>query len=209
MVRRSVPPGLPVLSGSTPVVSFGDPARAEVATLGINPSKVEFIQNGVFLSGSSRRLATLESLGASDVAKLTDNQVLQVALECANYFRPDRNPYRRWFDRLDRLLRDAVDVSYYDGTACHLDLAQWATDPVWRGIENEDVRHLLLEDGLPHLREQLHGKNIRLVLLNGRTVIDQVQAVGLADLVRAGELALGRTTCSLYSGSGQGVRFIG
>ncbi len=209
MVRRSVPPGVSVVAGSTPVVAFGDPARAEVATLGINPSKVEFIENGLFLSGSSRRLATLESLGASDMATLTDSQVLQVVEDCARYFDPDRNPYRRWFDPLDRLLRDAIDVSYYKGTACHLDLVQWATDPVWRGIEDEDVRRILLEDGLPHLRAQLRRENIRLVLLNGRTVIDQVQAVGLADLIPAGGLALGRTTCSLYAGSGEGVRFIG
>src|SRR5262249_23080197 len=108
MVRRAMPPGVPVVAGSTPVVSFGDPGRAEVATLGINPSKAEFIENGVLLSGSSRRLATLESLGACDVVQLTDEQVLQVALECANYFSPDRNPYRLWFDPIDRLLQDAI-----------------------------------------------------------------------------------------------------
>ncbi len=209
MVRRSAPTGAPVVAGSTPVVAFGDPARAEVATLGINPSIVEFVENGVFLSGSSRRLATLKSLGASDAASLTDSQVLQVIHDCARYFDPDRNPYRQWFDPLDRLLRDGIDVSYYDSTACHLDLVQWATDPVWRGIEDEDVRRLLLEDGLAHLCTQLRRENIRLVLLNGRTVLDQVQAVGLADLIPAGELELGRTTCSLYAGSGEGVRFVG
>lgn len=63
MVRRVPPTGAPVVRGSVPVVAFGDPERAEVATLGINPSHREFAENGVLLSGQQRRLATLESLG--------------------------------------------------------------------------------------------------------------------------------------------------
>jgi hypothetical protein len=46
-LRHPIPPGLGVLPESLPVVSFGDPTRANVATLSLNPSWIEFqSQNG-------------------------------------------------------------------------------------------------------------------------------------------------------------------
>jgi len=209
MVRRVAPVGAPVVPGSTPVVAFGDPRVAEVATLGINPSKVEFVERGAFLTGRLRRLATLESLGADDLAALSDAQVAEVVADCARYFDPDRNPYRRWFDPLDRLLGVGAGVSFYDGTACHLDLVQWATDPIWSQIAAAAVRRALLADGEPHLRTQLRHENIRLVVLNGRTVLELVQRIGLAALTKVGTLPLAGSSCSLYVGTGQGVRFVG
>jgi hypothetical protein len=110
MVRRLPPEGSPVVPGSTPVVAFGDPARAEVATLGINPSAREFLQHGRLLTGAHRRLATLESLGAQRLDRLTEAQVATVVADCAIYFQ--RQPYRGWFDPLDELLRVGADASY-------------------------------------------------------------------------------------------------
>src|SRR5437899_2490960 len=75
MVCRLPPAGAPIVPGSTPVVAFGDPARATVATLGINPSKNEFMEDGRLLTGTERRLATLDSLGAERLDLLTDAQV--------------------------------------------------------------------------------------------------------------------------------------
>src|SRR5688572_19101921 len=103
MVRRLPPGNAPVVVGSTPVIAFGDPQRAEVATLGINPSTSEFTEGGQLLVGQSRRLATVESLGAERLDRLTDEQVAEVVADCASYFR--RRPYRGWFDPLDELLR--------------------------------------------------------------------------------------------------------
>jgi hypothetical protein len=184
MVRRVPPAGAPVVPGSTPVVAFGDPTRAEVATLGINPSRVEFTAGGLMLSGIDRRLATLDSLGARSLERLSDAQVVEVVGDCAAYF--SRNPYRAWFDPLDELLRAGTGGSYYDGTACHLDLVQWATDPVWGRITDRTVRQALLDDGVPHLRVQLAYGNVRLVVLNGRQVVTQVQRTGLAALAQVG-----------------------
>jgi len=188
MVRRLPPRGTPVVPGSTPVVAFGDPARAEVATLGINPSANEFLEHSRLLSGSQRRLATLESLGAQRLDRLTEAQVTMIVADCATYFQ--QRPYRRWFDPLDELLRAGADASYYDGSACHLDLVQWATQPVWGKIAHPGVRQTLLDDGVPHLRVQLARENVRLVLLNGREVLDQVAVVRLADLEEVGHLPL-------------------
>src|ERR1700730_7591746 len=173
MVRRPVPVA-EVVHGTTPVLSFGDPRHARVATLGINPSGREFVENGQLLAGAQRRLATLESLGAQTTLLLSEEQVRTVIEECASYFHPDRNPYRRWFDTLDQVLRTGLGVSYYDGSACHLDLVQWATDPVLGNLPDRGVKQALLMEGLPHLRNQLKFGKIRLVLLNGREVLDQV-----------------------------------
>lgn len=207
MVRRVPPAGAPVVPGSVPVVAFGDPERAEVATLGINPSHREFAENGVLLSGERRRLATLESLGVARLDQLTDGQVADVVADCAAYFH--RNPYRRWFDPLDSLLRASTGCGYYDGSACHLDLVQWATDPAWNGITDPDMRQILLDDGVPHLRAQLASDNVRIVLLNGRQVINQVLAADLTTLDEVGSIPRRGDRCRLYTGDGGGVRWIG
>src|ERR1700751_4531155 len=117
MVCRRVPV-TEVVTGSTPVVAFGDPLTATVATLGINPSWREFLaDDGTLLHGRARRLSTLLSLSADSTASLRPDQVRTVIAECAAYFRPNRNPYRRWFDPLDNILRTALGASYYDDTA--------------------------------------------------------------------------------------------
>jgi hypothetical protein len=57
-----------------------------------------------------------------------------------------------------------------------------------------------MDDGLPHLRAQLAAStNIGVVLRNGRQVIDQVLATGLADLREVGVLRGGQGPCRLYA----------
>lgn len=137
---------------------------------------------------------------------LTDEQVRTVLAGQAGYF--SANPYRRWFDRLDGILRDAAGASYYDGTACHIDLVQWATDPIWSGL-TETQRTSLREDGLPHLRRLVDLSSIGVVLLNGRSVINAVQDPGVVDLADAGQMPMGKTTCTLVTGSRGNQRWVG
>lgn len=165
------------------------------------------MEGGRLLAGGERRLATLQSLAARSVDQLTDDQVATVLQDCATYFQ--RRPYRRWFDPLDELLRVGAAASYYDGSACHLDLVQWATDPTWGDIVDRGVREALLADGTPHLRILLAQGNVRLVLLNGRQVIDQVRSLRLAHLEEAGRLAMGNGTCRLYRGTGEDLQWVG
>jgi len=207
MVRR-VPPIPEVVRGSTPVVAFGDPRIARVATLGINPSHQEFVRRVGLLGGRDRRLATLDSLGADSLLNLTDSQVQTVIDDCGRYFSSERNPYRRWFDPLDEILRQGVQASYYDGTACHLDLSHWATDPVWSGL-SASSRQRLLDEGVPHLRDQIREGQTRLIVLNGRQVIEQVQAVGLVRLRPTGTIQVGTVRGTLVEGSADGVRYLG
>src|SRR4051812_49421682 len=99
--RRRPPGGCGVLPGSTAVVSFGNPVRATVASLGINPSDREFVGSaGQLLSGSRRRLATLESLCVASHDEIGVHQAAAIVDDCASYFH--RRPYLRWFDPLDR-----------------------------------------------------------------------------------------------------------
>ena len=207
MVRRSPPEGVSVVPRSTPVVAFGDPRHATIATLGINPSRNEFVVADRLLTGVERRLATLDSLGAQRLDALTDEQVAAVVEDCATYFH--RRPYRLWFDPLDKLLRVGAGASYYDGSACHLDLVQWATDPIWGRIPDSGIRQVLLDDGVPHLRAQLARENIRLVLLNGRRVLEQVRKVGFVDLEEVGYLSGGQGQCQLYVGTAGRIRWVG
>jgi hypothetical protein len=90
MVCRRVPV-TEVVTGSTPVVAFGDPLAAKVATLGINPSWREFLaDDGTLLRGPTRRLSTLVSLNADSTTSLRPDQVKTVIAECAAYFRPEQ-----------------------------------------------------------------------------------------------------------------------
>jgi hypothetical protein len=167
-IRQRAPEGVRVVKGSTPVISFGDVRRARVATLGWNPSKLEFLDaNDRELAEEARRLETLSSLNCQDLATAPSEAIDRIFQGCNTYF--CRRPYRRWFGRLEKVLQ-CVDASYYNSSACHLDLVQWATDPVWSGLERSE-REKLLKADLPTLLRQLELENISLVLLNGIGIV--------------------------------------
>ena len=199
MATRPAPPVSEIVAGSTPVVSFGDPLRARVASLGINPSGRGFVgDDGLLLTGQRRRLATAESIGVASGRRLGVEQARAVVEDCNGYFA--RNPYRRWFDRLDGVLTAALGVGYYVGTACHLDLVQWATDPAWGKLRDPGTRRLLLEEGRPHLQRLLTLPILQVVVLNGRSVIDDVMQLGLCALREVASVPRDRDTCRLLVG---------
>ncbi len=171
-IRRPLPRGLYVVRGSTPVVSFGNAQSARVATLGLNPSRLEFVdKKGVLLKGPERRLATHSSLGTSDLSRGTLETVLRVLEDCNTYFQ--RQPYCRWFDQLEPILA-ACGASYYRGSGCHLDLVQWATDPTWSKLETA-VRERLIADDARFLASQLQNERLRLMLVNGAGVLRELK----------------------------------
>lgn len=177
-IRQRLPGGVPVVPGSTPVISFGDARKAKVATLGWNPSKCEFLHDkgrdkGRELAEENRRLETLTSIKETNLAHASNEAVSSVFNGCNNYF--FRNPYRLWFDKLEKVLKH-TGASYYDGSACHLDFVQWATDPVWSKLKlSRTRRDEILEADLSFLRHQLSQKNIQLLLLNGTGIVAAYQ----------------------------------
>ena len=74
----------------------------------------------------------LASLGVDDYGSIGQAEAAQIIDDSASYF--GRRPYK-WFTPLDRILQDALGVWYFNGTACHLDLVQWATKPLWGELD--------------------------------------------------------------------------
>lgn len=164
-----------IIPSSTPVVSFGHPLNPKVASLGINPSSGESLGGGQLLNGEKRRLATLPSLGVDGYEQVDERAAAAIIDDCASYF--ERNPYR-WFNVLDRVLTEALGVSYFHKTACHLDLVQWATDPIWKEL-GRDQQERLLEGDREFLRRQLTHEGYKVAIVNGATAMHWTQAAGI------------------------------
>jgi hypothetical protein len=197
---------------STPVVSFGYPKNAKVATLGINPSSNEFqIGNGNKnpLSGDSKRLVDTESLGTSQPEALTREQAVKVIEGCYSYF--EKNPYE-WFDDLQEYALTPTGTSFKAGSACHLDLVQWATDPVWQDKRMpKETKRLLLEKDKDFLEYQLTAYDFKYVFLNGSTVLEQVEKLNLLTFEKVGEVRFNQagTTSRIVAGEIGNKKFIG
>jgi hypothetical protein len=207
LIRRAIaqpPDDCFVVEGSTPVISFGNPVQARVATLGINPSRNEFLsQSGTLMTGKKRRLATLESLKIVDRSVIDEGHGESVLDGCADYFTV--RSYA-WFRPLNFILTESIGASY--GTdACHLDLVQWATDPVWRALD-KTIRSKLLDDGVEFLKAQLASEKYRLVIVNGRTVMNVIEAAGITSWLSVGPVLRNPTT-HLYVGERGNQRFLG
>ena len=211
-IRRPIPAGSSVLGGSLPVVSFGDPDWAQVATLSLNPSYLEFQSPaGSWLLGADRRLASLTSIGVSDPRDLDDAQIAQVIAESNRYFYGP-NWYRGWFHWLESLLTSSGAGSYFDGSACHLDLVQWATKPV-QGQLPRAVWDRLVDDDRTFLHWQLRTSNVGTVLVNGATAVAALTQAGLVDRfdddVIEYSSAAGGGRLRVFRGVSDGVLFLG
>ncbi|KAA3436368.1 hypothetical protein [Rufibacter hautae] len=184
-----------VIQLSTPIVFFGNIKKSRIATLGINPSKNEFLDKGIELTGNSRRFETLTSLGATDLELLNDSQVEKVVESCLSYF--NNNPYRKWFDQLQNFILNNFSVSYYLETACHLDIVQWATDPIWRDLDYFTKSELIQND-IKFLKEQLLHEQIEVLLINGREASNLFQNYFKPILLKHERLVVKNKTCDMY-----------
>lgn len=167
---------LGVIPWSSPVPAFGDPSLSRVATLGLNPSNREFVDEfGAELTGKHRRFHTLASLALSQWPEARARHVRLMSHACHEYFR--RNPYDGWFRRLDGVLA-RTGASYYSRSApaCHLDLVPYATVDKWGTLGRSERERLLsaVGDGLARL---LRDSAIELVVLNGRSVVQHFESV--------------------------------
>ena len=173
--------GTDVIPWSCPVPFFGDFSTPRVATLGINPSSREFTdKNGNELKGIYRRFHTLYSLGIGCWAE-TDARHLGLILDaCRLYF--SGNPYNAWFKKLDLVISQAK-ASYYGpfSTACHLDLVPYATAHKWTDL-SEKQRSLLLEAGGENLGLFLRDSPVRILILNGTSVVKRFQSIAGSSL---------------------------
>ena len=160
------------MPGSTPVNFRGPLPTARVASIGINPSVREFLsRDGRELTGTQRRFESLSSLGITSMAHAPAPILDRIRRRCLEYFSAD--PYMEWFGPMEDVIHALTGASYFDGSACHMDLVQWATRPLWGQLDHTSRRRLLAE-GRPILAEQLDNDALEIIYLNGRTVCDAV-----------------------------------
>lgn len=165
-----------IINWASPIISFGDVMNCEIATVGINPSNIEFLNNdGIELKGHNLRLQTLNSLNLKNWNN-TDNEHLDKILDYSNnYF--TNNPYDKWFKRLDNLW-NAEGYSYYfpSSNVCHLDLVPYATYNKWGELSaNHKEQLLMVSKNI--LGNILNESSIRTIILNGQSVVDGIQSL--------------------------------
>jgi hypothetical protein len=168
-----------IISWSSPIPYFGNAVSSRIATLGLNPSNREFVdENGKELFGPKRRFQTLNSLGLECWSKIENQHLIQIEQDCENYF--GRNPYDQWFKKLDNII-SGTSLSYYfpSGQACHLDLIPFATSRKWGELSGEQ-KEILLNISAESFVSILNNSNLELLILNGKSVVTHLQKIANA-----------------------------
>lgn len=168
--------GTDVIRWGCPVPSFGDLSSARVATLGLNPSNREFVdESGEELQGAFRRFHTLASLGLRSWSDVDARHLRLILESCRTYF--VGNPYDRWFKRMDQVVL-GTKASFYNAScgACHLDLIPYATARKWTELTARQ-RSSLLAVAADTLGLLLRDSQVRVLILNGRSVVEEFQEV--------------------------------
>lgn len=190
-----------VIPWASPVLFFGDASKSKIATVGINPSNREFVdEKGFELHGKARRFPTLRSLGIRSWAECDDAGIESMIDHSVNYF--SNSPYGLWFNKLEALISQ-TGCSYYSkrDPACHLDMVPFATADKWMALSTKQKKTLMADAGST-LGSALHSSQIELLVLNGTYVINAFVNslnINLAATERI-ELALPRKTSTDIAG---------
>lgn len=183
----AVPASVP---GSLPVLFFGDPSTSLIATIGINPSKQEYLSpTGRELDGHMRRFETLASLRAASRITLDETQAYVAVRRMRRYFDSNFTVYG-WFSNLSRVV-EGMGMSFRERSATHLDLVQEATDPTWSLLFRSDpvqARALLRRD-LPFLQKQIERSDFRASVCTSAIVCKQVSQMLGVQFKRNGRVA--------------------
>jgi hypothetical protein len=203
-------PATRTVVGSLPVLFFGDLPGASVATIGINPSRQEYLSpKGTELDGKERRFETLASLGALERAAITQRHVDQAIRTMRAYFACDK-PVYHWFQPLARVL-DGFGTSFTSGNAAHLDLVQEATDPVWSGLHASDspAAKALLERDLAFLKWEVEAFPLHTLICTSAMVLQHVLPMVNAHIVKQGSMARLRWTVAVGRVGDRDVAVVG
>lgn len=168
--------GTNVIRWGSPVPSFGDLGTSKVATLGLNPSNREFVDDsGEELTGPFRRFHTLSSLRLRTWSDADSRHLKMIIETCIKYF--EQNPYDRWFRKLENVI-SGTNASFYSGSirACHLDIIPFATKAKWTELTGQQRTSLLSVSG-DTLGLLIRDSPIRLLVLNGKSVVRHFEAV--------------------------------
>jgi hypothetical protein len=173
--------GLDIIKWGAPVPSFGDITKSKVATIGLNPSNKEFVDDfGNELDGNFRRFHTLNSLNIDRWSEIDGKKISLLINSYKQYF--SKNPYDRWFQTLDMVI-SGLGKSYYDSNnpACHLDLIPFATIRKWNYLGSNQKTSLLKYMG-NFLGLLIRDSPIEMIILNGQSVVDIFQQISMLSL---------------------------
>jgi hypothetical protein len=165
-----------LIGWSAPIPVFGDVSKSVVATLGLNPSNLEYVdRTGLELDGERRRFHSLTSLGIRKWSEARESHLQQVSSSCRNYFL--NRPYLGWFGRLNEVIK-GTESSYFSGGigACHLDLVPYATSCKWSALSSAQRELLLINSG-DTIGLLLRNSPVQLLVLNGASVVKAFQEV--------------------------------
>lgn len=165
-----------IINWATPIISFGQISSAIVATVGLNPSNLEFVDQSMNeLSGVNRRFHTFSSLGISSWENIEEIQVNKILEMNDNYFK--NNPYDTWFKKLDYILGGSKFSYYFPiSNACHIDIVPYATILKWNKLGSDD-REYLIKKSKDTLALILKESQISFLILNGQSVVDNFEKV--------------------------------
>lgn len=172
-----------VIPWGCPVPAFGDLGTARIATVGLNPSNREFVdEQGQELQGDKRRFHTLRSLQLASWADADARHLERILHACRDYFAG--NPYDGWFKRLDFVV-SSTGASFYDAarSACHLDVIPYATARKWTDLSSRQ-REQLLELSRDTLGLLLRHSPVQVLILNGQSVVTHFQDAAGIPLIR-------------------------
>lgn len=177
-----------IIPWGCPVPFFGDLIDARVATVGINPSNREFVAgNGSELIGNQRRFPTLKSLNRVSWSDIKSNHLEEITEACIDYFY--RAPYDRWFKTMEKIAQAARTSLYVKGGgACHVDLVPYATHAKW-GTLMQSERKALLKISARPLGNLLSESSIKILILNGRSVVSEFEQLTGTELMSSPEPA--------------------
>lgn len=169
---------LGAISWAPPILFFGQLKRSNIATLGLNPSNLEFLDhNGKELTIPNNRFETLNSLNLRTWAEISHTHLSRILESYDAYFLNTHNPYNLWFKKIDKLL-NKLGVSYYDtqNAACHLDIVPFSTTAKWSMLKLQTKR-MLVDIGRQSLLTLFRESTIDTLILNGAGVINTFEYI--------------------------------
>lgn len=168
-----------LIEGVCPVPFFGDFIGSNIASVGFNPSNLEFRKiNGEEIS-YRKRLPTLDDFKLKNWMDASDFQLSIITSTLHHYF--EINPYSQWFDKLDRIFKPS-GYSYYKRSsllrACHIDLVPFATQNKWSSLKGTHKRTLISHSQKLFI-QLLAESDINTIFLNGSGICNEFEnAIG-------------------------------
>ena len=178
-----------------PVFGHHKSSSVRVATVGLNPSATEFLNDEGNWKSVTERLPLVTDFGVRERDHVSSVDLERAANLRATYF--ERTPHS-WFGSIQGLLSALnTDWNYSAGTAVHVDLVACGTWRKWSKMSNRTTS-ALVENCHKHLKQTLTElRDGTLLLLDGETV-NKTLAAGLGFGERV-EQDIGNVT--VWSGS--------